>query len=203
MLINQISEKTYMTNSGIVLDPSNIQPDEINLQDIAHHLSSYSCCRFGGSLPHKIHYSVAAHSIILAEYILDKYYHEVNVKSLAKLALFHDATEAYIGDVVSGLKKHLIDYQQIESDLDRVIKDKYKIKETDEWNFIIKDIDTRIILDEVHALMPHHLPIFKNRLPNIGPLGVAYAVAKMVIHEQGVKGKFLRLCDYLGISDEI
>lgn len=67
-------------------------PDMIEIDDVAHHLSHI--CRFTGAV--NKYYSVASHSILVA--YLSPPEHRLQ-------ALLHDATEAYVGDVSSPLKR--------------------------------------------------------------------------------------------------
>ena len=89
------NSRLFITNSGKLLDFKNICIDDICLEDIAHHLTKI--CRYGGALPFNVHYSVAQHSILFSKYASL----ELNNQELAKLAILHDATEAYMGDIVS------------------------------------------------------------------------------------------------------
>lgn len=69
--------------------------------DIAHALSMQ--CRFNGHV--RAFYSVAQHCLVVADLVPAQYQLE---------ALLHDATEAYVGDLVSPLKHALPEYRQIE-----------------------------------------------------------------------------------------
>jgi len=73
------------------LDPD---PAEICLEDIAHGLSNL--CRFNGQT--SAFYSVAQHSVLVSLLC--------NMRD-ALWGLFHDAAEAYLGDVVSPIKRNL------------------------------------------------------------------------------------------------
>lgn len=90
--------QTYSGGRAYLLDP---RPEDINLLDIAHALSNI--CRFGGHT--REHYTVAAHSVLVSTLC-----NEDN----ALLGLMHDATEAYVGDMVSPLKSALPGYKEIE-----------------------------------------------------------------------------------------
>jgi hypothetical protein len=86
---------TWMqTFTGKRVDPLNMQPADIAIIDIAKALGNI--CRFGGHT--RRFYSVAEHSIEVANLVEDKY----------KLpALLHDAQEAYIGDIIRPIKGSL------------------------------------------------------------------------------------------------
>lgn len=77
-------------------------PDDICLDDIAIGLSRI--CRFGGQL-HK-HYSVAEHSVACAENAI----REGHAAEVVQQVLFHDAAEAYLGDVVRPVKIAIQDF---------------------------------------------------------------------------------------------
>lgn len=88
--------------------------EQIALDDIAHALSQL--CRFGGHTP--AFYSVAQHSILVMELAA-----EANEpKNIQLAALMHDATEAYVQDVIKPLKNRIGEpYEQIERRFESVI----------------------------------------------------------------------------------
>ena len=140
------NSRLFITNSGKLLDFKNICIDDICLEDIAHHLTKI--CRYGVALPFNVHYSVAQHSILLSKYASL----ELNNQELAKLAILHDATEAYMGDIVSGVKQMLPDYKKLEDNLEQLIFNKYNIKFTKELKDKMKYIDSTFVLDEAYWL---------------------------------------------------
>ena len=80
------------TFTGKLVDPFALTLDDIDIRDIAHHLSNL--CRYTGAGPF---YSVAQHSVLVANYFIDP---------AARLAgLLHDAAETYINDIASPLKR--------------------------------------------------------------------------------------------------
>ncbi|HEY6021802.1 MAG TPA: metal-dependent phosphohydrolase [Candidatus Paceibacterota bacterium] len=89
---------TIATYSGATIKPLDPDPNAIHLEDIAHALSN--SCRFTGHV--KEFYSVAQHSVLAARLILDKY---DNDTTLAKVALLHDASEAYLSDIARPIKQ--------------------------------------------------------------------------------------------------
>lgn len=179
----------YITHSGKKIDILNILENDICIEDIAHHLSSISLCRYGGTLPFGVHYSVAQHSLQLMNYFIDE------CKSLQRAALMHDASEAYLGDVNHYLKKHLPDYKVIETIVTDVIENKYKILPWRE----VKEIDGRITLDEAHTFIPEHLHHFTIQMPGVTKLGVP--LVNEYGKEQETYNLFLYHCKRLGIKD--
>lgn len=113
-------------------------PEMICIEDIAHALSNQ--CRFGGHLP--IFYSVAQHSLNCSYLVENK---------LKLEALMHDASEAYLLDIPSPIKKGLTNYKEIEDRLMEAIAVRFgfqyplteQVKETDatmlqlEWDYLM------------------------------------------------------------------
>lgn len=127
------------TQSGVYVNVINPTPDMIVIEDIAHSLSNL--CRFGGHT--KDFYSVAQHSILCADLVEGKEH------KLA--ALLHDASEAYLIDVPSPLKKHLPDYRKIEDNMMKVIANKFKIKFP--FDKKIKEADEKMLKTEWSILL--------------------------------------------------
>ena len=96
------------TFSGIAFDLLNPQPEMILLKDIIHSLSLIN--RFNGAA--KFPYSVAQHSLYVAGLLPDE---------LKLHGLLHDAPEAYVGDMVSPLKKIMTEYKEVEANIARVV----------------------------------------------------------------------------------
>jgi hypothetical protein len=93
MIKTKAPPRHILTYTGIFIDPLNVKPEDIRLNDIAHALSNI--CRYNGHVDY--FYSVAQHSVIVAQQFEEESY-------LRKWALFHDGSEAYLGDVVAPLK---------------------------------------------------------------------------------------------------
>lgn len=93
MIKTQAPTGTILTYSGNFINPLEVNPEDIRLLDIAHSLSNL--CRYNGHVDH--FYSVAQHSVIVAQQFEPFSY-------LRRWALLHDASEAYLGDVVAPLK---------------------------------------------------------------------------------------------------
>lgn len=178
----------FLTHSGIMTDFANFTEDMICVEDIAHHLTKV--CRYGGSLPLDMHYSVAQHSMYVA---LQTYLQTENLEAV-KFALFHDAAEAYLGDCVSGLKKCLPDYKDLESKVEGLIFKKFGINTY--WEPLVKKIDKSLMLDEVAALRPNEVQDYKNRWGDIEPLGIEVRL----YNQQWTKAKFLQWCKFVGVN---
>ncbi len=87
---------TLRTFTGRYVHPLDPQVDEIDIQDIAHALSNQ--CRFSGHVSD--FYSVAQHSVLVAEQIAEAGYDD----QWALWGLLHDASEAYLVDLPKPLK---------------------------------------------------------------------------------------------------
>jgi len=87
--------------SGGIYWPLDPRAEEVHIEDIAHSLAMQ--CRYGGHCNR--YYSVAEHSVLVSQIVLPE---------LALLGLLHDATEAYLSDVIRPLKRHLTNYKEIE-----------------------------------------------------------------------------------------
>lgn len=87
----------FQTVSGrkvYCLDP---RAEDFDIEDAAHALSRI--CRYGGHVPGDNIYSVAQHSVYVAQCVSE------TRPDLALSALLHDAAEAYIGDVIRPIKR--------------------------------------------------------------------------------------------------
>uniref|UniRef100_A4XZH2 Phosphohydrolase n=1 Tax=Ectopseudomonas mendocina (strain ymp) TaxID=399739 RepID=A4XZH2_ECTM1 len=109
--------------------------------DIAHALSMQ--CRFNGHV--KSFYSVAQHCLVVAELVPVQYQLE---------ALLHDATEAYVGDLVSPLKQALPEYRQIEMRVWHAICHRFDIEPV--LPPCVHDGDLIALATEKRDLMPAH-----------------------------------------------
>lgn len=129
------------TFSGNVINFTSPSIDDITIEDIAQGLSNL--CRFTGQC---VFYSVAEHSIRVSQLV------DCVEKELALVALMHDATEAYLGDVSSPLKGMLPDYKVIEAKMWDTIALKFKMPRTipeivhhvDKYLFYIEQKDLQI-----------------------------------------------------------
>ena len=93
--MTELSPFWKVTSSGTAFDFANPTPVMIDIETIAHELAL--TCRWGGNT--EMHYSVAQHSVLVADAIREP--------SWRIYGLLHDAAEAYIGDVPTPLKAYV------------------------------------------------------------------------------------------------
>lgn len=134
---------TYTGQKFYPLDP---RPEDVDIRDIAHALSM--TCRFNGHV--KEFYSVAQHSVYVAT--LMRLWNGDNETCLA--ALLHDASEAYLNDIVKPVKTsaEFEFYRKAESRLQAVIAERFNLKP----NARIIEADVQMLKAEAYHLMPEH-----------------------------------------------
>mgnify|MGYP000817731062 FL=1 len=132
--------------SGHRIDPLHIKEDDIHLEDIAHALSLI--CRGNGHI--KYFYSVAQHSLNCAKEAQRRGYS----KDVVLSCLFHDASEAYMSDLITPIKKQMKEYQMIEDHLLETIFYAFHIKLNNEERNIWKEMDHLLLEAELKEMMP-------------------------------------------------
>lgn len=136
-------KSTIRVRSGSYFDLTDPKPEQFTLDDIAGALSKI--CRFGGQVDS--FYSVAEHCYHCAQQAaLDGLPLETQIA-----LLLHDATEAFVGDMVKPLKVLLPQYSEIEQRVEAVIAEKYGIDFARE-EYSIGKIDREMLIAERHAL---------------------------------------------------
>ena len=134
------------TFSGKKFDPMHMNSEDVSLEDLAHALSLL--CRGGGHL--KYFYSIGQHSINCMK--------EARARGWSKrvqlACLLHDASEAYIADIIRPVKVHLSEYYKIESKIMDCILEKFGLDNlSEEENSRWKQIDGEILDHELRELM--------------------------------------------------
>lgn len=132
----------FQTYTGRMFYPFNPRIEDICIEDIAHSLSMQ--CRFQGHC--KFHYSIAQHSVIISSHVKDEF----------KLtALMHDASEAYLGDLIRPIKNGspLGDtYKVAERTIEKLIVEKFNLFH-DPQPPVIKEMDDRALVTERRDLL--------------------------------------------------
>lgn len=137
---------TFTGVKWFITDPD---PADVRLADIAHALSLI--CRYGGHC--RQFYSVAQHSLIVAAAVQQEFPAE---RDLVLHALLHDATEAYVGDMVRPLKLSMPEYKALENRTEIVIAAGLGLPPlSDEHRAIIKHFDDVALMTERRDLVNH------------------------------------------------
>ena len=138
---------TMNTYTGRKFDPMTITPADIDGLDIAHALSMM--CRGNGHL--RRFYSVAQHSLNCAREAQARRFDSRTVLA----CLLHDASEAYIADIIRPVKEHLPNYMEIESAVMEAVFARFGLSDLDEEEHAAwKLIDDDLLETELHALLP-------------------------------------------------
>ena len=137
----------FQTYTGIKFYPFDFAEDDIDINDIAHALSNI--CRYNGHS--KRFYSVAEHSLYVSDYCFDHF-----STTSALYGLLHDASEAYICDLVRPLKyeHEFIFYRDLEAKLQKAIYAKFGLDDSfTELTHRVKFADDIMLITEAQILM--------------------------------------------------
>ncbi|CAK7073715.1 MAG: hypothetical protein EUB_03880 [Eubacterium sp.] len=140
-----MTEKMH-TFTGKKVNPMKLESDAIDIVDIAHALSLL--CRGGGHL--KYFYSVGQHSINCAEEAIAR----KESSNVILGCLLHDASEAYLSDLIRPVKKHFEKYIEIENQIAQAIFNKFGLSHLSKQKLEkIKEIDDSLLENELAALL--------------------------------------------------
>lgn len=133
------------TLTGVLFYPRDPRAADVRLEDIAHGLAM--TCRFGGHT--RAFYSVAEHSVRVSELVEEL----AGSREDIFWGLMHDASEAYLGDIVWPLKRapELGGYRELEEKLERVICEAFGM--APEMPAIVKHADLVMLATEKRDLM--------------------------------------------------
>jgi uncharacterized protein len=138
-----------MAPSGFFAKPTALEPSDVLIGDVAHHLSQI--CRFTGGTREP--YSVAQHCVLVSWELqsagFDRRY------TLA--GLLHDASEAYVGDFAGPLKSD--DelgpaYKRIEHKIQAAIEERFGLPDGSFHWIPVKRADEELLAAEGYWLMP-------------------------------------------------
>ena len=153
---------TWMqTRSGLRFWPLDPRAEEVDIRDIARGLAM--TCRYGGQT--SSFYSVAEHAVIVSLYVPPEF---------ARQALLHDSSEAYIGDMIRPLKHtpEMSVFREAEARIEVAVFERFRITRTPESDRAVKEIDDRILVDEIGLFMADPA-MYWDRHTAVAPLGAA------------------------------
>lgn len=135
-----------------MIDLDDLKPSDIDVYDIAHSLSNN--LRFNGHS--RIPYSVAEHSVALS-YVVPPI--------LAFPALMHDATEAYLGDIIAPVKSAFPAIGELEKRIAKVICEAFQIdpihmESVKPWDIEMCKAEARQIMGDPEWARESHWPEF-------------------------------------------
>jgi hypothetical protein len=130
--------------NGKPFDLEHPDPSVIDIRTIAASLSKL--CRFNGHV--KRFYSVAEHCALVSGIVS----YDMRHPELALKGLLHDATESFVGDMVSPLKRTQPAYKKVEHRVARAIKTAFSVP--DGGNEMVKRADLVAGATEAAQLMP-------------------------------------------------
>lgn len=138
------------TYSGIHFTPFKPKPQDILIEDIAHALSHQ--CRFGGHC--KELYFVSEHCIHVSAIVK----HLGGTLDEQRFGVLHDASEAYIGDVITPLKRHpdMSFYHKTEATLEAAIAERFHL--LPKMPPLVKHADSQMLHFETRRLTNKMLP---------------------------------------------
>lgn len=178
-------------SNGRLVDLCNLRDDEIDIEVIAHSLSLQ--CRYMGHVKH--HYSVAQHCIYVCDCIIKE--NRVDCRE-ALAGLLHDASEAYLHDLVRAIKVGLLDegsqWNKLEAKIQKQIFLKYGLHNHQQYHKQIKKWDNRVLRSEIDELIPQACPEFRQMIADIEPAGVVIEKLAPWQVEPMFLERFHRLC---------
>lgn len=187
----------FINSEGKIVDLANITANDIVIEDIAHSLSNQ--CRYNGHTDR--FYSVAEHSARLCRYAQGLDTSSTYHRQLAKVALLHDAAEAYIGDVIFHLKGHLPQFKELERKIEKAIFEKFGL--TAAYEIVKKELhelDRRISFDEMYTMFNGKVDpwFYENRVNPIGPKIMVGDQDRMGWTPAAAKMQFLICAEFFG-----
>lgn len=130
------------TQSGRYVNVLRPSPETITADDLAHALSMQ--CRFNGHI--RVFYSVAEHCVRVAGHL---------PPNLRIHGILHDAAEAYLGDIVTPVKRLLFGYKRLEERMLRAIYARFEVAYPTRGELrLIKRADLLALREEAGELLP-------------------------------------------------
>lgn len=147
---NSESSSAYSVIGGTRVDPLNMRVEDINIHHVAHSLARQ--CRYNGHTGGFL--SVARHSLWVSAKLIPR------GVEMEMWGLLHDATEAYIGDMIAPLKHtpEMKPFRDIEENLMKVVAEKFELpypmpaEVHDADRFVTVDVEIGMRLRDTYAL---------------------------------------------------
>ncbi len=149
------------TFTGRKVNPCNLRSDGVCIEDVAHHLALIN--RFSGAS--RVPYSVAEHSLRMSYLVPQE---AEGPDDLRLEALLHDATEAYLGDIIRPVKAQLQNYASMEEKAEVAIRKAFGLrgrehprvlKQWDNTMLVWESRDLEVAIDEKYSYLDvSHLP---------------------------------------------
>lgn len=173
---------TWMqTFSGRKFFPLDARAEEITIEDVAHGLAM--TCRYGGHT--RRFYSVAEHCVLVSHHVPEIY---------ALHGLLHDSAEAYIGDMIRPLKHQpqMSEFRAAEAGIEVQVAAAFGLEWTMDATRAVKEIDDRILVDEIGALMADP-PAYWERHAAVEPVGAIIVGLPPDVAERKFLDRYLEL----------
>ena len=178
--MNEQTKSSISVTGGDFFDLLNPIAYDYPIEVIANALSNL--CRYTGHVAR--FYSVAEHSVLVSKAVPQRY---------ALEGLLHDASEAFVGDVSSPLKKLLPEYQKIEDSIQEAIAAKFNLKYP--FPVEIHEADKRLYWAERATVAPGNDKLWHQELRaarKVVPAGMTPVMARRMFlqrYEELTKGK--------------
>ena len=135
------------TFTGKRIDPFDMKPDDVCIEDIAHHLSQFN--RYNGATPYP--YSVAQHALLVADILMLH-----GAPPLLEYAgLHHDDSETWLGDMTTPIKHSAISegYRAVEWRVMRLVEAVFELPYGLTEHDMVKWADNEALQREWYSLI--------------------------------------------------
>lgn len=139
-------ESWFTLSSGRSFYPFAPRTEDVFIEDIALALSHL--CRYNGHC--RLFYSVAEHSVHCSNRVAPG--HELT-------ALMHDATEAYVGDMIRPIKVFMPDFEEMEGNVWLAVAQRFGLPT--EMPQEVHEVDNAILVTEARDLLPDGANLMK------------------------------------------
>ena len=180
--------------TGRIVDVDTIEAWQITIEDIAHSLSNL--CRFTGHT--KSFYSVAEHSVLASKNVqqfLPKaeewdspIEYEAGVRAAQKMALLHDAHEAYVGDIARPMRGKFRGLVEYKNRIDEQIYMRFGLAMSQRW---AKDIGEAVAAVDAALLSTEKEKVLSVNVPWPGELAKPLDIHIAMLLPHDAKAHFL------------